>query len=381
MPDAHSKRTNTKVQNSMNLESSELILTPSDYTLSKFDRLAQVRREIMEKTALEDDAVSFSPRAMVYCGLPYKKPMVQQADGTKTPAMLYERKFSRVYMRIGTLAPEVGLPYGGMARLILSYITQAAVRRGVRTICLADNIGDMLRQFGIDKVTGGSRGTITTLRNQLIRLRYSTFLVRWAEAGGAFPDGTIAPPDMYSERDTIFPIISDASLWRKGNTSDILGLEDETKFFLEISEDFFNEICNRPIPIDMRAYRELLSSPMAMDVYVYLSYLSSYVKKPFELPWEVLRDQFRPGIARMARFKADFTDALKDVAMVYPKLKMELDDKGGLIIKPGSAPSVPRPSVAPALSAGPAPKPVKTKTEKAKKAKEAKAKNPPVAEK
>ena len=94
----------------------------------------------------------------------------------------------------------------------------------------------------------------------------------------------------------------------------------------------------------MRAYRELLVNPMAMDLYVYLSYLSSYVKKPFVLPWELLRDQFRPNIARLSRFKQDLATALRDVDIVYPNLKVSLDNNTGLTIKPGSVPSVPRSS-------------------------------------
>lgn len=316
---------------------------PSEEQQARFEKLMSVQRQVLDLDPISAEVVSFSPRAMVYCGLPYKQPTMLNAAGKKVPAVYYERQFSHVLMRIGTMQPSLGLPFGGMARLILSYVTECAVRRGTKTISLADNIGDMLRQFGIESITGGARGSITSLRKQFLRLRYANFLIRWSRTGTTFPDGTSAPPDMYSTTDSMFSIIRDASLWQRNPQGiDTLNFDDDSKYFIELSDDFFNEITKRPVPIDMRAYRALLTNPMAMDLYVYLSYLSSYVKKPFVLPWELLRDQFRPNIPRLARFKSDFTTALKDVDVVYPNLKVELDNNTGLTIKPGSVPSVPR---------------------------------------
>ena len=322
------------------------VKTPQDAASdARYEKLIAAQSQILDMDPVTAEAVSFSPRAMVYCGLPYRQPVTVTADGKKVPALFYERRFSHVFMRIGTMQPDIGLPFGGMSRLILSCVTEHAVRRGTKTICLADNIGDMLRQFGITNITGGARGSITSLRKQFLRLRYANFLIRWTRAGTTMPDGTSAPPDMYTTNDSMFSIIRDASLWHRNDpNTDILGLDDDSKYFIELSDDFYNEITKRPVPIDMRAYRELLVNPMAMDLYVYLSYLSSYVKKPFVLPWELLRDQFRPNIARLSRFKQDLATALRDVDIVYPNLKVSLDNNTGLTIKPGSVPSVPRSS-------------------------------------
>jgi hypothetical protein len=44
----------------------------------------------------------------------------------------------------------------------------------------------------------------------------------------------------------------------------------------------------RPIPIDTRALKALTRSPLAIDLYVWLTYRMSYLKEPTTVPWELL---------------------------------------------------------------------------------------------
>ena len=47
-----------------------------------------------------------------------------------------------------------------------------------------------------------------------------------------------------------------------------------------LGEQFYLEVIDRPVPIDMRALRALKKSPMALDLYSWLTYRMSYLDYP-----------------------------------------------------------------------------------------------------
>jgi hypothetical protein len=65
-----------------------------------------------------------------------------------------------------------------------------------------------------------------------------------------------------------------------------------------LSEHFFNEVIDRPVPIDMRAIKALKQSPMALDIYTWLTYRASYLKRPTVIPWSSLALQFGSDYSR-----------------------------------------------------------------------------------
>ena len=90
---------------------------------------------------------------------------------------------------------------------------------------------------------------------------------------------------------------------------------------------------DRPVPIDMRAIRALKQSPMALDVYTWLTYRVSYLKRPTVIPWAALALQFGSDYARLRDFKAALITELKKVLVVYGRVQVEaLED--GLLVKP-----------------------------------------------
>lgn len=98
-------------------------------------------------------------------------------------------------------------------------------------------------------------------------------------------------------------------------------------------------------PIDLRAYKALRGSALAMDIYTWLTYRMSYLKgrsKPIR--WEALMLQFGSGIGALAQgeeaakraifnFKRDFLKALQLTQIVYPEARVSFDETG-LILQP-----------------------------------------------
>jgi hypothetical protein len=94
----------------------------------------------------------------------------------------------------------------------------------------------------------------------------------------------------------------------------------------------------------MRALKALKHSPMALDIYCWLTYRVSYLKKKTEIPWPALQMQFGAGYPDTLRgqldFKRNFLKHLQSVLVIYPEAKAE---KGsyGLLLRP-SKPHVPQ---------------------------------------
>ena len=86
---------------------------------------------------------------------------------------------------------------------------------------------------------------------------------------------------------------------------------------------------------------------MAMDIYAWITYRSSYVKRATRpIPWQSLQHQFGSGSPFTEQGIRDFKKAFKRnldvVRIVYPGLKVdESSDSSGLILLP-SATHVPK---------------------------------------
>lgn len=117
-----------------------------------------------------------------------------------------------------------------------------------------------------------------------------------------------------------------------------------------LSARFFAEIIERPVPIDLRAYRALRGSPVAMDLYTWMTYRMSYIERSTRpVPWEALMLQFGSNYAvdpkdpsravREFRNKS-FKPALNVVREIYPEARFDVTERG-LILHP-SKPHVPQ---------------------------------------
>ena len=108
---------------------------------------------------------------------------------------------------------------------------------------------------------------------------------------------------------------------------------------VKLSAPFFTELIEHPIPIDLRAYKALRGSPLAMDIYSWLTYRMSYTDRPTRpIRWESLMGQFgssfnTENIDQASRdFKKGFLKALKAVHIVYPMARIKVEDNGLVLL-------------------------------------------------
>ena len=102
--------------------------------------------------------------------------------------------------------------------------------------------------------------------------------------------------------------------------------------------NFFEEITRSAVPVDLRAIRQLQRSPLAIDLYVWLTYRMSYLKKPTLISWKSLEAQFGADYSRTRDFRRRALDYLKAIVRVYSRVRVSPTDTG-LCLYP-SAPHV-----------------------------------------
>lgn len=268
------------------------------------DRIITESLAIEAEAAQEANALGFMARAMVQATLPHR-----QVAGNE---------FTRVNgdFTLTMLAPsKVGLPYGSIPRLLLAWLTTEAVRTKSRELELGDSMSAFMRELGLVP-TGGRWGSITRLKTQTSRLFCSTISAmyrdtnRMEEMGYRLADRSLLWWDAKSPEQT--------SLWRSSVT---------------LSAPFFDEVVSHPVPVDMRALRALKQSPLALDIYCWLTYRMSYISKPTTIPWEGLSNQFGSNYAAIRDFRAHFIKALQQVLAVYPDADA-MPTEHGLALKP-----------------------------------------------
>lgn len=295
----------------------------------EINKLIQESLAIEAQEAKEAGAVGFMARALTQATMPHRK-----VAGNE-----FVRRNGTFELTI--LSPSsVGLPYGSIPRLLLSWMTTEAVRTRSPVLELGPTLSAFMAELGLAR-RGGERGDITRFRNQTMRLFCSTVSCRYE--------------DKTHDVGGNLNIVEKYSLWWNPKTPDQMPLWKST---VTLGNSFFNQIIDRPVPIDMRALKVLKRSPLALDIYCWLTYRLSYLRKPTEIPWATLQMQFGADYGRERDFKAAFLEHLRTVLVLYPEAHVENGERG-LLLKP-SKPHVAQlpPPALPRLKNSPAPEPL-----------------------
>ena len=283
----------------------------------KLLRILDVADRINSKTALEDDALAFMARALVQATLPHSDPGDVRAWGRDNGN--YRLSIEPGYIIRDKHPVSIGLPYGVIPRLLMFWITTEAVRTKKRELSLGSSLAAFMTEVGLNPSTGGGpRSDAARLKEQMKRL----FSARVAFT--------------YDDHDSEFArkhydIANEVKLWWNPRNPD-----QDTLFHssIELGESFFNEVTSRPVPVDVRALSALKQSPLALDLYAWLTYRVSYLKKPQLVTWKQIHDQFGADFSDIRAFRYKVRQYLARIYAVYPALSLE-DTGSGLILQPG----------------------------------------------
>jgi len=274
------------------------------------DKLITEALAIEAEEAEKAGALGYMGRMLVQATMPHSRIVGSE----------FERKNG--FFILSMLAPsKIGLPYGSIPRLLMVWITTEAVRTKNMELVLGNTLGGFMSQLGLIP-SGGRWGSITRLREQMTRL-FSTSISCTYDDGKHWAIKNIQP-------------ISNANLWWEPKQPHQAALWEST---LTLGQEFFDEITNKPVPIDIRAIKAIKNSSMSLDLYCWLTYRFSYLRRRTEIPWGLLQNQFGSNYADTKQgryeFKRKLLNQLRRVQTVYDSaFKGVVIGDNGLILTP-----------------------------------------------
>lgn len=280
-------------------------ITPMD------DRRVELYARIAEIDAKADEELGFAARPLIQATLPHKK----------TPGTNYVRRNGNLTLEVRA-SDDYGLPYGVIPRLLIIWMTSEACRKKSRSLEMGKNLSEFMRRLDLD--IEGRR--ISQLKRQMDSLFTSVFYVRY----------NINDNGRTGVGHELFAPVKNYICWdspRNPGQPNLFANE------LTLSEDFYKDIISLPVPVDLRAIRGLRRSPLAVDLYEWLTLKNYNAKRPTVIPWESLQFQFGAGYPTTPQgklnFKKKFRSALKLVGQVYDEARRLRPETDHLLFVPG----------------------------------------------
>jgi hypothetical protein len=277
----------------------------------RFNKLLTACLAIEETSAKDSKNLGYMARAMVMATLPHSKPkshVFQRVNGDFTLTMISN--------------PNFGLPYGSYPRLLLAWMTREAKVKKSPVLQLGKSFSALLNILKLSQ-SGGIRGDATRLREQMLKL-FST------QVSCVYQNNKqgICKADNFS-------IARSFELWWSPIKQE--GGKTTQQSTITLAKDFFEELINRPVPVDFRMLQALRRSPLQIDIYVWLTYRFSYLKKATLISWNLLSNQFGSNYAHnrqgLRDFKREFLKSLHIVTVMYKDANVEVQEEG-IVLKP-----------------------------------------------
>lgn len=287
----------------------------------------------LREDAEEADNIGFCSRIFTQLSLPYRDP---GASGAITwvrqngPMRLQLNPLLDIDASSGQVIPA--FPYGKYPRLILPWLSTQVVLReadlesdGSLTVELGDSMRDFLKLLNLPY--GGKQGRL--MREQARRLFGADILFSEDRGKSLLGDRR--------QRLYKMPVSQSYELWWDYDETE--GQQALWGNRVCLSSAFVQSVLAAKIPVDMRALKILSErgGPLAMDIYLWLSYRLFVARRPTLVPWEALQAQFGSQTVSKRKFKQLFTSKLVLISLVYPEAVFTETDKG-LMLHPSPSP-------------------------------------------
>lgn len=260
---------------------------------------------------------AFMARQLIQCTLPHSQPSGDLRQ--------WKRINGALTLRIRPLMDDKTdkslYPYGTYPRLLLFWIVTEASRTKSRRLYMGRSLSDFMSKLGLPTQSGGKDAAPRRLREQMTRLLRATI---------SFEDSDKSRDSWVDMQ--VGPV---AALWWDPAKQEQGALFES---FIELGELFYKAVTTNAVPVDMRALRGLKKSPLALDLYSWLSYktfIATKTKKAQRVSWEGLHAQMGAEYANIHLFKFRCLKAIAKIKLVYPALDVDTTDPEALLVKPG----------------------------------------------
>ena len=247
------------------------------------------------------------------------QPIIRQ-DGKYSLAITPKPRLVKNSAGIAELV-NLGVPFGSYPRVILINILTQAVLQKSRDIYLGGSFQDMMRRFGYEDASRGSRGQTDLLCNQLDRLLACEWMIQWdndTDGENAFALREVKLSNDYQGTSS-----ADGSTFSRE---------------LRMAESFYEHLIEHAVRFDLNAIYALRSKPTAIDLYTYLAFRLNRIPhgKPVTLTYEQLAAHIGNNVDSVTKLRQTIKNALNTVSSVYPDARVELGTK---TVKLGHSPS------------------------------------------
>jgi Plasmid encoded RepA protein len=236
------------------------------------EAILSLTEAMYSECATDADALGFMAKMLVQTTLPHRA----------QPGKQYTRTDGDVTLSITDLG-GAGLPYGAYPRLILVWMTTEALRTGERKLELGRSLSSFMGQLGL-QCTGGHWGTIPRFRGQMERLFGAAISTRWRQE----QDG-----QSHAGGSNLL-LAEEFGLWWTPQKLQKRGLGQSS---VTLSQRFFEQLVEAPVPLDLRAIKALKRSPLSLDLYAWATRRVSYLKRPLRISWASFQLSFGAGYA------------------------------------------------------------------------------------
>ena len=255
--------------------------------------------EYNELAVPDDDWMShaFVSKLATQVSLPYKKP--------KTGTTQIVRRNGSLEVSFTVTKSNGVLPYGKYPRLIEMWATTMIKTRDscfdpkTNILSLGTTFREFLRLVNIE--VGGWQ--LKSIKSQLENLFSCTY--------------TIVNEDDTQSHGVSFGVAEEWHIdWLRSEPQEH-GLFVN---WVRLSQGYVDKLRDNPVPVNL-AIAAQISSPMALDIYWWLTRRYSYLHKRQSITWQQLYTQF--GSSNVLRsFKQSFKRAVKEVQAVYPEARI-----------------------------------------------------------
>ena len=300
IPRARSNRALTPVGELLREQQPEFIISRQKLEQARGIELVRIRRD------QQNQDLCFSSRPFVLCGLPVRRLPKEQ--------LLYERRNGQFTLQI-TGHPEFGVPFG-QDRLVPIFLATLAVQQKSRTIRFR-TAAEMLESFGMH--TGGKE--------------YRRLVAAFERIFGAtiyFGTDSFAGTAKLVHRSR-FNFMSEAQIWYTRSAEQRV-LSSEFGNVIVLTEDFYREVTEHPVPNDLDSVKVLASAPAVLDLYMWLSYRCFKAKGPESIPifgqFGLVAQLGSVEYSRPRRFRGMLQQWLSVIRAMWPTCPAKLSRDG-----------------------------------------------------
>jgi hypothetical protein len=274
--------------------------------------------ELINTEIIGEDDIGYVYTHLAQCFFP-RRGILQKDYVSKHRSLILSIEAGKVFDGFDLVQMDV--PSGPKARLLSMYVNTQAKKYGSPHIDLGDSLNDFLKKMGVPVGGKNYKSIVREIKN------FSSAKMTF---GGFEGD---SPVTKYAN------VMDEFQLWKKIH-------EDQLAFWpnqATLSDAYMKIITEdkRQMPVDNRVISAIQSSSLALDWYTLLCLRLPQLKRPTKIKWLDFYKEFAPEYSEVRYFRRDLREANKKVMALWPRARVDMDDKDYFVWHP-SPPSVPK---------------------------------------